>query len=96
MTWPRRHSRQIHIGGTEYLWHLSGNNIYTPANVSVGTENGRYFLFIDPYAHDFEITPACVRAAVEWALAEGWSPERGPTRRLAYSMEAKGFIWVGE
>ncbi len=96
MTWPKRHTRRIHIGGVEYLWHLSGNAIDTPANITVGTEDGAYFLFIDPYAHDFEITPSSVRAATDWALAEGWSPERGPTMRMAYSMDKREFIWLTE
>ena len=96
MTWPKRHTRRIHIGDVEYLWHLSGNNIDTPAHVTVGTESGAYFLFVDPYAHDFEITPSNVKAATEWALAKGWSPDNGPTKRMAYYEHEECFVWVKE
>ncbi len=53
-------------------------------------------MFIDPYAHEFEITPASIRKAVEWALKTGWSPDSGPTRGLAYSHEKGTFYWLPE
>lgn len=94
MAWPKKHTRRIHIGDREYLWHISGNEIETENSITVGTENGKYFLFVDPYAYDFEITPANVRAALEWALDRGWCPESGSTRGMAFSPEAKDFYWL--
>ena len=49
-----------------------------------------------PDAHEFQITPLNIRSATQWALKEGWSPEKGPTMGMAYSMETKGFCRVPE
>lgn len=96
MTWPKRHTRRLHIDKKEFLWHISGNTIESDVRITVGTQKGRYFLFIDPYAHDLEITPSSIRGAVEWALKAGWSPDKGPTRGMAYSTERKEFFWLPE
>lgn len=96
MTWPNNQTRRLHIDQREFLWHLNGNRIERDVRITVGTRQGRFFLFIDPYAHDFEITPANIRRAVQWALRAGWSPDRGPTRSLAYSMEKQEFFWLAE
>lgn len=94
MSWPKRHTRRLCIGTQEYLWHLDGNTIESEARITVGTQKGKYVLFIDPYAHDFEIKPSTIRKAVEWALNAGWSSETGPTRGMAYSMDMKNFFWL--
>jgi hypothetical protein len=85
MAWPKKHTRQLHIADTEYLWHLSRNIIYRETPITVGTRSGKYFLHIDPYDHDFEITPGSIRSAVEWALQNGWSPDYGTTHNLTFS-----------
>lgn len=96
MTWPKKQTRRLHIDQREFLWRLNGNRIERDVRITVGTRQGIFFLFIDPYAHDFEITPANIRRAVQWALRAGWSPDRGPTRSLAYSMEIQDFIWLAQ
>ncbi len=70
MAWPKKHTRRIHINDCEYLWHVSGNEVYNENPITVGTESGKFVLFINPYAHDWEITPSNVRAAIEWALSK--------------------------
>ena len=85
VTWPKKHTRQLHIGDIEYLWHLSRNSIYRETPITVGTRSGKYFLHIDPYDHDFSITPSSIRGALEWALHSGWSPHDGPTRNMTFS-----------
>ena len=94
MAWPKKHTRRLHVDDREYLWHISGNEIESANPITVGIETGKYFLFIDPYAHEFEITPSNVCAALEWALGEGWCPESGPTRSMAFSPETKEFYWL--
>lgn len=96
MSWPKRHTRRLHIDHREFLWHINGNSIELEVRITVGTQQGKYFLFIDPYAHDLEITPSSIRSAIEWALKEGWSPEKGPDRGMGYSMKEKGFFWLPE
>jgi hypothetical protein len=92
MAWPKRNTRRLHIADCEYLWHLSGNNICKENRITVGTETGKHFLFIDPYPHDFEITPSSISRAVKWAIENGWSPIDGPTRNMCLS-ENK-FRWL--
>ena len=96
MTWPKRYTRRLHIDHREFLWHIDGNSIESEVRITVGTRKDKYFLFIDPYAHDFEITPSGIGDAVKWALKEGWAPESGPTRGMAYSKEKKRFFWLPE
>jgi hypothetical protein len=96
MAWPKKHTRRFHIENRDFLWHLNGNSIESDARITVGTLRGKYVLFIDPYAYDLEITPASILKAAEWALESGWSPDNGPSRSLAYSMEKKEFFWLPE
>ena len=93
MAWPKKHTRRIHVGGCEFLWHISGNEVESTSPITVGTEGGKSFLFIDPYSHEFEITPSNIRSALEWAVGQGWSPESGVTRGMAFSPE-RGFYWL--
>lgn len=86
----------MRVGDREFLWHISGNEVESETSITVGTESGRFFLFIDPYAHDFEIKPSSVRSALEWALREGWSVESGGNRGVAFSTETKDFYWLPE
>ncbi len=94
MTWPKKHTRRLRFNDREWLWHVSGGEIWAETPITVGTEAGRYVFHIDPYAHDFEITPAMIRRAIKWALSEGWSPENGPIRSMAYSTETESFYWL--
>jgi len=83
------------IGCDQYLWHLSGNQLDSKDSIiTVGIKGQKYFLFIDPYPWDFEIGPSSIMKAVTWALDQGWTPEAGPTRHMAYSKDAEGFIWL--
>lgn len=92
MTWPKKHTRTVHIEGSEYLWHLSHNTIYRENRITAGTKSGKYFLFIDPYDHDFEITPSNIVRAIQWAIQNGWSPTEGPSRNMSFSNST--FRWL--
>ena len=35
-------------------------------------------------------------AAVRWALAQGWTPDAGPTRAMAWSDERQEYIWLAD
>ncbi|GJM25526.1 MAG: hypothetical protein DHS20C16_19410 [Phycisphaerae bacterium] len=94
MAWPKKHTRRIRINNREWLWHISGGGTWAETPITVGIEEGRYVFHIDPYAHDLDITPSMIRHAIEWALAEGWSPEEGPIRSMAYSDETHSFYWL--
>ncbi len=96
MSWPKKHTRCVHVNDREFLWHLSGNNIESDTRITVGTQNGKSFLFIDPYDHDFEIKPSNIQRAIGWALEQGWLPDKGPSRAMAFSSAEKTFFWLPE
>ena len=85
MAWPQKDTRRIHVDGTDYLWHLSGDTLYGPETpLTIGRPRCRYYLHVDPYVHDFEIRPANVARVVRWARSNGWCAEVGPTRRVVF------------
>lgn len=97
MTWPKKDTRKINVNGMDFLWHLSGNTVDTKETViTTGRQNGKFFLFIDPYPWEFEIRPADIAKAVQWAAGKGWTAENGPNRHMAWSSKEKSFIWLPE
>lgn len=95
MAWPKRNTRTITVDGEQYLWHVSGNQIDCKETViTVGKDEQKHLLFIDPYPWDFEITPLSISKAVRWALGQGWTPAAGPTRNMAYSKLKNTFEWL--
>ena len=95
MAWPKKNTRKITVNGIEFLWHLSKNSIDSKETlITAGSQHDRFFLFIDPYPWEFEIKPAHISAAVEWASKQGWNPETGPSKYLAFSAKAQKFVWL--
>ena len=97
MSWSKKHTRAITVEGQKFIWHLSGNRLDgKDVLLTVGKEKDRYFLFIDPYPWDFEITPANIATAIKWALQQGWTPEKGPSKNMVWSAGKNSFVWLPE
>lgn len=97
MAWPKKHTRKMVVNGDSYQWHRSRKSLYVGDDrITVGTSNGRFFLFIDPFPHDLVMRPGTIADAIRWAVKNGWTPDDGPTRQLTYLSEAAGFMWLPE
>lgn len=95
MAWPKKKTRKIVVDGTPFLWHYSAGCLYcSDAVITVGKEDDRFYLFIDPYPHDFEFRPAKIADAIRWAIAEGWTSANGPTRGMAYDSTLGSNVWL--
>ena len=95
MAWTQKDTRRIIVAGQKFLWHLPGNRLDgKDVMLTVGKDKDRYFLFIDPYAWDFELTPKNITEAFKWALQQGWTTEKGPSRYMAWSSADSGFVWL--
>jgi hypothetical protein len=70
--------RKIEIADHTYLWTLEGNEIYTENRWIIVTLQGTSYsnLYINPYAHAFEIKPSSIKQAVLFARKNGWLPEQ--------------------
>ena len=85
------------VDGNDFLWHydaccpLCSDDVFT-----VGREGTRFFLFIDPFPWGFEFRPKTVVGAIWWALAEGWTPDRGPARAMSWNDAREQFEWLPE
>lgn len=95
MAWPKKHTRKIVVDGHPYQWHRSRRSLYVGDDrITVGTIEGKFFLYIDPFPHDFEMRPCTIADAIRWAVANGWDPDSGPTRQMTYPNDATGFMWL--
>jgi len=95
MAWPKRGTRRLVVDGEEFLWHYAGHCLWCSDDVfTVGREGAPYVLFIDPYAWHFEFRPAQVVEAIRWALKEGWTSEKGPTRAMALNDASRAYEWL--
>lgn len=93
MAWPKRKTRKIVIDEEEWLWHFSGHcNQCSEAVVRVGKANGRYFLALDTSTSDFSFAPSHIASSIRWAVAQGWTAEKGPNRSL--TALASAFKWL--
>ena len=70
--------RTIIIEGKRYLWSLKRNEIYTDGRKIIVVLEGTSFsrLYINPYAHDFEIRPKSIANGIVEARKLGWNPEK--------------------
>ena len=72
----RRYKRKIIVENKEYIWTLQGNDLYLATDwiivTLVGTSYSR--LYINPFIHDFEITPKNIALAIKTAKELGWKP----------------------
>lgn len=95
MAWPKKGTRPLVVDGAHFLWHYAAHCPMCSSDVfTVGRESQPFVLFIDPTPWDFQIRPASVVAAIKWAVKEGWSPEAGPTRAMAYNDSTRQFEWL--
>ncbi|MCP4678720.1 MAG: hypothetical protein GY854_25065 [Deltaproteobacteria bacterium] len=95
MAWPKKHTRRIKVDDEVFLWHLSGNDLEgKEKSITIGKEDERFFLLLDPYAWDTLVEPAIIHEVIDWAIEQGWTAEKGPTRSLAYLRETETYIWL--
>ena len=73
----KKHLRKIVVEQQEYIWSLEGNNLYVAKDwitvTLVGTSYSR--LYINPFIHDFEVTPKSISLAIKSAINLGWDPK---------------------
>ena len=69
--------RSITVKDKEYYWSLKGDEIYTEGRrIIIGLRGTSYSrIYVDPYAHDFQIGPRSVANAIAFARGIGWRPE---------------------
>jgi hypothetical protein len=74
----RRPFRKIVVSDRQFVWKLRGNRLDQPTerHIVVGAADRKGHLLIDPYPWELEITPATVSFAIQFALANGWDPDR--------------------
>lgn len=97
MAWPKRATRELIIRDQKYLWHYDAHCPLCSSKVfTIGQAGKRFVLFIDPYPWGFELRPASVVSAIEWALERNWSPESGPTRSMTWNDKIRAFEWLPE
>lgn len=76
MTIPKKCSRLITVDGEVYRWYLHLNRVdkgWRHIAIQHSEISGQVLLF-DPYGNTFEIRPKVVRAAIQFALKQGWNP----------------------
>lgn len=97
MAWPKKGTRKITLDGTDYLWHYSGHcTLCSDDVITVGIAGKPCVLFIDPFPWHFAFTPSAVADALRWALNNGWSPRKGPTRAMSFDDNLKTYVWLPE
>lgn len=94
MTWPRKGTRTIVVDGASFLWHVNDGRVgWGDAPITVGRDGAKYVLHLDTFSWDGTPKPSIVASAIRWALDEGWTPETGPTHRVA-RVEAGRFAFL--
>ena len=97
MAWPSRGTRKIVVDGEAFLWHYDAHCLACSNDViTAGRAALPFVLFIDPFPWDFEFRPKNVAWAIRWARSQGWSPEAGPTRALAFNEQTRELQWLPE
>ena len=97
MTWPKRGTRKIVVDGKEYLWHYDACCPWCSDDVFTAGNSGKPFvLFIDSFPYAAEIRPRFIARSIKWAVSEGWSPERGPTKALSIDSNTEQYFWLEE
>ena len=82
MAFPKECNRRIVVGGETYLWYLRKMEAWMDSKhiaIRHSASPTGQLLLLDFYAHDFEIRPWMVRQAIEFALANGWTPQQKGT-----------------
>lgn len=93
MAWPKKHTKRLHYQGIEFLWQCPDPQYNYQA--TIGVDGSKYFLTVDL---DFTgvwplVRPSDVKRALAWALANGWSFEKGPNKMMAGDKDV-GFHWT--
>ena len=95
MAWPKKGTRKIVVDQEEFLWHYDAccpwcsNDVFT-----AGRSGEPYVLFIDPFPYAAEIGPKYIARAISWAIKQGWSTSKGPTRALSIDSTTGEFYWL--
>ena len=95
MAWPKKGTRKLVVDGNDYLWHYNGHCPLCSSDVfTIGQAGDKFVLYIDPFPWEFELRPASVVTAIQWALNKGWTSEFGPTRAMAWNDSSHKFQWL--
>ena len=91
----RRYKRKIIVEKKEYIWTLQGNDAYLATDwiivTLVGTSYSR--LYINPFIHDFEITPKSIALAIKTAKELGWKPNEN-SGDMKLELQDESFIKI--
>ena len=85
-----KQKRKIEVNDHSYIWVLEGNEIYTENKWIIITLEGTSYsrLYVNPYAHEFEIKPSFIEKAIKYARKNGWQPEKNSGEmRLSFNNE---------
>jgi len=95
MAWPKKETRKIVIDGDDFLWHYDACCPWCSDDVYTAGQSGQpYVLFIDPYPYAATIGPGYVAKAIMWAILQGWSTSKGPTKSMSIVSETEEFFWL--
>ena len=98
MAFHRRNNRRIVVGGETYLWCLKSRYVWSRCgHIAVrhsNTQGGGQLLLLDFSAFAFEIRPKTIREAIEFALANGWSPT-SKAKPLYIGFDNVNFVVLG-
>ena len=92
MSWPKKHTRKLHHDGVEYLWQCPNPEYKYEA--TIGKEDDPYYITLDlEFSGVWSLVqPSEIKRGLVWALDNGWSPSRGPSKFI--SMRSNEFQWV--
>lgn len=76
MAWPKKGTRKVHAGGRDLLLQPSDPHYSGQLPATVGTHDGRYYLYIYVGIDGYGMRQGA--EAIAWALSNGWTPEEGP------------------
>jgi len=98
MAFPKKHSRRIVVDGVTYLWRLKQGYAWRDGQhiaICPATDAGQ-LLLVEYYAFQGMIGPGMVRQAIDFALANGWTPTRRARRPLYVGFDGANSIVLPE
>ena len=85
------------MDGEDFVWHYDAHCPWCSNDVfTAGRQGQPHVLFIDPFPWGFELRPKSVAEAIRWAFRQGWTPEAGPTRSMAFNDDTSEFEWLAD
>lgn len=95
MAWPKKGTRKITVDGVNYLWHYAAHCPLCSDDVfTIGIAGKPHVLFVDPFPWSFELKPSSIASAIRWAINNGWTPLKGPTRAMSLDESSQEFVWL--